>query len=157
MTKEKKDVTRAKYIKDERGVIKIQEEGVEDFKDLLNKKNEHNLEEIKMVEGLIEEVSVEEVKRALNEMKSAGPTEMTSDLIKRANITGELTGVFSGIFNGEEIPEEWKNRVTVPIYNGKGDTYIHTYIHTYFIVSSQKWVFQLQVNNKNLIINKSKI
>ena len=38
---------------------------------------------------------------------------------------------------------------TTPTY-----TYIHT--HTYFIVNSQKWVFQLQVN-KNLIINTSTI
>ena len=55
-----------------------------------------------MVEGPIEEVSEEEVKRALKEMnsgKAPGLTGMTSDLIKRGNITGELKGVFSGIFN----------------------------------------------------------
>ena len=55
-----------------------------------------------MVERLVEEVSEEEVIRALKEMKSgkvSGPTGKTSDLIKRANITGELTEVFSGIFN----------------------------------------------------------
>ena len=49
-----------------------------------------------MMEGPIEEVSEEEVKRALKEMKSGkvlGPTGMTSDLMKKANITGELTGV----------------------------------------------------------------
>ena len=53
-----------------------------------------------MVEGLIEEVLVEELKRALKEMKSGkalGPTGMTSDLMKKASITGELTRVFSGI------------------------------------------------------------
>ena len=55
-----------------------------------------------MVEGPVEAISEDEVNRALKEMKSRkapGPTGMTSDLIKRANITGALTGVFSGIFN----------------------------------------------------------
>ena len=43
-----------------------------------------------MVEGTIEEVSEEEVKRALKEMKKGkapGPTGMASDLMKRADIT----------------------------------------------------------------------
>ena len=45
-----------------------------------------------MVEGPVEEVSEEEEKRALEEMKSEkvlGPTGMTSDLMKKADITGE--------------------------------------------------------------------
>ena len=46
---------------------------------------------------------------------------MTSDLIKRANITGKLTGVFSGIVDEGEIPKEWKNSGTVPIYKGRGN------------------------------------
>ena len=77
-----------------------------------------------MVKGPIEEVSDEEVKRTLKEMKSGkvpGPTGMTSDLIKRVTITGELTGVFSGIFDEVGITEEWKNSVPVLIYKGKGD------------------------------------
>ena len=77
-----------------------------------------------MSEGPAEEVSEEEVKRALKEMKSGkapGSTGMTSNLMKRANITGELTGVFSGIVDEGENPKEWKNNVTVPIYKGKGD------------------------------------
>ena len=50
-----------------------------------------------------------------------GPTGITSDLMKRTDITGKLTGVFSGIVDEGETPEEWKNRVTAPIYKGKGD------------------------------------
>ena len=53
--KEKKDVTGAKYKKDERGVIKITEEDIIErwkcyFEDLLNEENEHNLEDINIVE-----------------------------------------------------------------------------------------------------------
>ena len=65
--KEKKDVTGAKYIKDERGVIKIKEEEILVrwklyFEDLSNKENEHILEGLNMVEG---PVSKEEIKKAL--------------------------------------------------------------------------------------------
>ena len=69
-----------------------------------------------MVEGPRSE---EEVKRALKEMKSGkvlGPTGMTSDLMKGAGITGELTKVSSKIVDEGEIPIEWKNSVTVPVY-----------------------------------------
>ena len=50
-----------------------------------------------------------------------GLTGLTSDLMKRADITGELTRVFSGIVDKGEIPKNCKNSVTVPIYKGKGD------------------------------------
>ena len=80
-----------------------------------------------MVEGPIEEVSEEKVKRALKEIKSGkvlGPTGTTSYLIKRANVTEELTGVFSRIVCEGKIPEDWKNSVTDPIYKGKGDALV---------------------------------
>ena len=94
------------------------------FEDLLNEENEHNLEKINMMERPIEEVSKEEVKRALKEMKSGkvpGPTGLANDLMKGESITRELTKVFSEIVNEEEIPQERKNRVTIPIYKEKGD------------------------------------
>ena len=125
MKKEKKDVTGAKCIKDERGVIKNKgRRDTWEVEGLLNDENEHNLEEINMVEGLTEEISKEDVKRALKKKKSGkvpGSTGMTSDLMKGESITGELTRVFSGIVDEGEIPKEWKNSVTVPIYKGKGD------------------------------------
>ena len=40
--------------------------------------------------------------------KAPGPTGMTSDLIKRGGITGELTRVFSGIVGGEKVPKNGK-------------------------------------------------
>ncbi len=75
------------------------------------------------MEGPIEEIS-EEVMRALRGMKSGGapgPAGVISDLLKRADITGELTRVFRSIVDEGEIPEDWKNSITVPIYKGKGD------------------------------------
>ncbi len=75
------------------------------------------------MEGSIKEVS-EEVMRALRGMKSGrapGPTGVTSDLLRRAGITGELTRIFRSIVDEGESPEDWKNSITVPIYKGKGD------------------------------------
>ena len=72
-----------------------------------------------MVERPTEEVSQEELKRALKKMRSGkvlGPTRMPIDLMKRADIT-----VFSGIVDEREFLEDWKNSVIVPIHKGKGN------------------------------------
>ncbi|XP_063851530.1 uncharacterized protein LOC135094941 [Scylla paramamosain] len=129
MKKEKKDVTGAKYIKDEREIIKIKEEEILErwrcyFENQLNEENEHNLEEVDMVEVLIEEISEEELNRALKGMKSGkalDPTGIISDLMKKAGVIRELTRVFRGIIDKGDISEDWKNSITVSIYKGKGD------------------------------------
>ncbi len=123
--KERKDVRGAKFMNDERGDIKVQEEEIlenwrEFFEDILNEENEYNQEEIDVVEGPIEEIS-REVKRSLRGMKSGrvpGTTGVMSDFLKRAYVRGELTKVFRSIFDEGEIPEDWKNSITVPIYKG---------------------------------------
>ncbi len=52
--------------------------------------------------------------------KAPGPTGVTSDMLKKADIR-EMTRVFRNIVDEGEIPEEWKNSITIPIYKGKGD------------------------------------
>ena len=60
-----------------------------------------------MVDGPLEEISEEEVNRALNGMKSGkapGPTGLGSDLMKKAGIMGELARIFRDIIeNGESL------------------------------------------------------
>ncbi|XP_063868230.1 uncharacterized protein LOC135104629 [Scylla paramamosain] len=112
MKKEKEDITGAKYIKDERGIIKIKEKEILErwrcYYENLLEENEHNLEEVDMVKVLIEEISEEEVNRALKGMKrgkAPGPTGITSDLMKKAGVIRELTWVFRGIIDKGDIPE----------------------------------------------------
>ena len=91
---------------------------------MLNKENEHELEQIDMVEDPLKEISGEEAQRALNGMKSGkalGPTGLAGDSQKKAGIIGELPRILRYIVENGKIPEESKNSVTVPIYKRKGD------------------------------------
>ena len=72
-------------------------------------------------EGPLNIVTREEVEGALRGMKNgkaAGLSGMTSDLLKFAGATGmrELLRVFQGIMGGEHAPDEWHNRLTIPLY-----------------------------------------
>ncbi len=53
--------------------------------------------------------------------KAPGPTGLTSDMLKSAGIIREMTRVLRNIVDEGEIPEEWRNSITIPIYKGKGD------------------------------------
>lgn len=131
MKKEKKDVVGAKYIKEEQGNIMVDEKEIMErwrryFRGLLNEENDHNIEEVVMVEGPVERIKEEEVELALKNMKKGrapGPTGVTSELLRGAGKEGvkELTRIFNEIFENGEIPEDWKGSYTVPIYKGKGD------------------------------------
>ena len=33
----------------------------------------------------------------------------------------ELSNIFNDLLEGKEIPKDWKNNITIPIYKGKGD------------------------------------
>jgi hypothetical protein len=68
MKKERKDVIGAKYVKDEQGVIKVQERDIMErwgryFDQLLNEENHHNIEEVTKVEGAVENILEKEVER----------------------------------------------------------------------------------------------
>ena len=63
------------------------------------------------MEGTIEEISEEEIKRAIKGMKSRRRSGVTGDLLKRAGIE-ELTRVFRSTVNEGEISKNWKDSVT---------------------------------------------
>ena len=131
MKKESRDVVGGKYIKDEDENILVDETEINErwrkyFEDLLNEENPCELEDEAKVEGPVEDVTMEEIERALKKMKKGkapGPSEMTCDILKEVGERGkeELAKVFRNISEKGEIPEEWNDSFTIPIYKGKGD------------------------------------
>ena len=82
--------------------------------------------EADMVEGPVEEVTYEEVIKAMNKMKlgkAAGPSEVNMDMIMASGKfgVGVLKKLCQRVLDGKGMPEEWKTSVVVPIFKGKGD------------------------------------
>ena len=119
-----KSIRGAKYIKDELGAIQVESQEVSErwrsyFEELLNEENGNDIPEIEAFEGPIEEVTEEEMKKALKGMKRNKDPEQSglpSDMIKYAGKTAirELTKVFREIVTREKSPEEWHRSTTFP-------------------------------------------
>ena len=82
--------------------------------------------EADMVEGPVEEVTYEEVIKAMNKMKlgkAAAPSEVNMDMIMASGKfgVGILKKLCQRVLDGKGMPEEWKTSVVVPIFKGKGD------------------------------------
>ena len=115
MKKERKDITGARYIKDETGNIIVKEEEITErwksyFDELLNEANECHLQEESKVEWPIRGVTEEEMEGLLKNMKNGkapGPSGVTSDLLKGAGVTGvkKLTKAYERIEEEERVPE----------------------------------------------------
>ena len=131
MRKERKDIVGGIYIKDENENILVECQDIKErwrkyFEELLNEGNLYEVDEEEIVEGPVEEVSEAEVRKALKKMKKGkapGPSGMTSDILKEVGEIGtaELVNIFRNIQDREEIPVEWAESYTIPIYKGKGD------------------------------------
>ena len=131
MRKERKDVVGGIYIKDKDGNILVEGQGIKErwrkyFEELLNEENPYEVDEEVKVEAPSENVSEAEIRRGLKKMKKGkapGPSGMTSDILKEVGGKGieELANVFGNIQDRGEIPLEWTDSYTVPIYKGKGD------------------------------------
>ena len=126
MKKDKTDEIGRHFIKNDQGAIVVEGEGVRNvwkgyFETLLNEENPNEFEEEPPVEGPIEDIDEEEVRAAIQSMKSrkaAGPSGVTTDLIK---FGGEsATKELHQIFQRRECPVEWTESLTVAIYKGKG-------------------------------------
>ena len=127
----RKGVAGGIYIKDENENILVEGQDIRErwrkyFEELLNEENPYQVDEEEKVEGPVEDISEEEIKRALKKMKKGkapGPSGMTSDILKEVGEIGteEVAKVFRNIQEREEMPEEWADSFTIPIYKGKGD------------------------------------
>ena len=94
--------------------------------------------EIPTAEPLVPEQSVFEVEMAIEKLKrhkSPSIDQIPTELINAEFITflSVIHKLTSSVWNKEELPEEWKESIIVPIYK-KGDktavaTYVQNFIH----------------------------
>jgi hypothetical protein len=81
--------------------------------------------DIQTAEPLVPEPSLVEVKIAIGKLKSyksPGTVQISAELIKAGGETlySEIHILICSIWNKEELPQQWKESITVPIYK-KGD------------------------------------
>ena len=122
-----------RVIKGENGNVMVNSEAVlkrwkEYFEKLMNEENNRDsrTEEPKVVNEEVNCVSREEVKNALKRMKkgkAVGPDELPVEVWKCMGKMGIefLTRLFNRLLIGEQMPEEWRRSVLIPIYKNKGD------------------------------------
>ena len=95
----------------------------EHMEKILNVKNEWDqMAEADMVEG----VNYEEVVKAINKMKlgkAAGPSKVNKDKIMASGKfgVGVIKRLCTRILDNEDMPQEWKTSVVVPIFKGRRD------------------------------------
>ena len=130
--KQKKDITQTAVIKNANQKVMTKEDDIkrrwqEYFKELLNVQNERGeLEQTEAVAGLIEEITLEEVRQAVRQLKTGkatGPSGVTADQLRSLDEEGLswLMELLKKIVYDGEIPSDWTKSCIVPIYKEKGD------------------------------------
>jgi hypothetical protein len=123
---------RSNIVKDEQGDLVVDSHSIlarwrNYFSQILNVQGVNGVRqaEIHTAELLIPEPSVSEIELAIDKLKShksPGIDQTPAELIKAGGrtISCEVHKLIISIWNKEELPEEWKNSIIVPIYK-KGD------------------------------------
>ena len=97
------------------------------FKAVCNEEFSHPpLPRIRPTQGPVQQITPEEVTRALKKMKSGkvtGPDDVAAELWKSQHWdpTQWLTRLFNAITQEKQMPEEWQRSTTIPIWKGKGN------------------------------------
>ena len=128
-----KDVQQVRMIKDKDGNVLTSEESVlsrwkEYFEGLMNEENERErrLDDVKIVNLDVQQISKEEVRAAMKRMKNekaVGPDDIPVEAWRCLGETAVefLTRLFNAILESERMPEEWRRSVLIPIFKNKGD------------------------------------
>ena len=79
-----------------------------------------------LIQGPMDRVSEEEVLSAIKLMKmgkASGSSKVVAEHIMASGMVGVgvMTKICNCVLEGEDIPEDWKCSVLVPLYKGKGD------------------------------------
>ena len=86
---------------------------------------ERRLDEVEIVNQEMQQISAEEVRAAMNRMKT-GKTVRPDDIpVEAWKCLGELainflTRLFNKILEDERMPDEWRRSMLVPIFKNKG-------------------------------------
>ena len=132
-SKNSKDITQPKIIKDEQGNILKKDEDIKSrwhryFCELLNEENERvrREEDPEVYKREVKAITEDEVALALNKMKNGkavGPDNIPVEVWKCFGTYGVtyLTKLFNNILQKEEMPKEWRRSVLVSIYKNEGD------------------------------------
>ena len=132
MRRDGKDINGGGCMKDKDGRLVVSEKDLgklwkDHMEKIMNVENEWDqMAEADMVEGPVQEVTYEEVIKAMNKMKfgkAAGPSEINMDMIMASGKfgVGVLKKLCQRVLDGKGMPEEWKTSVVVPIFRGKRD------------------------------------
>ena len=119
-------------LKDENGKLVTGEENLKKewknyMEKLLNEENEWDGNvEVDKIEGPLQEISYEEVEKALKKMqcgKAAGPSGVMADQLKGGEevVIEQLRDLCNQILIEEKIPDDWRRSTMTTLYKGKGD------------------------------------
>jgi hypothetical protein len=123
---------RTNIVKDEKGDLvadchSILTRWINCFSQLLNVHGDNDVKqtEIHTAEPLVPEPSALEVEMAIEKLKrykSPGTDQIPAELIKAggSKICCEIHKLIISIWNNEELPDQWKESIVVPVYK-KGD------------------------------------
>jgi hypothetical protein len=105
------------------------------------------LKYIRTAEPLVPEPSASEVEMSIEKLKrhkSPGTDQISAQLIKAENrtIRSEIHKLINSIWKKEELPEQWKESIIVPIYK-KGDK---TECSNYRVVSLLSTTYKILSN-----------
>jgi hypothetical protein len=119
------------------------------FSKLLNVHGDNDVKqtEIHTAEPLVPEPCAFEVEMAIEKLKrykSPGIDQIPAELIKAggSKICCEIHKLIISIWNTEELPDQWKESIILPIYN-KGDT---TYCSNYHGISLLSTTYKILSN-----------
>ena len=97
------------------------------YKQMSTKEFPHpKIPRLKRTQGPVQQITTEEVERALRKMnsgKATGPDDLAAELWKSQRWTPAqwLAQLFNKIIEERKIPEDWRRSTTVPIWKGKGN------------------------------------
>ncbi|KAA3670323.1 uncharacterized protein DEA37_0010186 [Paragonimus westermani] len=130
--KDKKDIIGNGCVRDKSGRLcigKIEQAAAwkEYMEKVMNEENEWDgIVDVEIMQGPMDMVTREEVMNAIKAMKigkAGGLSEVVAEHITASGNVGidVITDIANRVLAGDDIPDDWRYSVLVPLYKGKGD------------------------------------